>query len=116
MRLTAILIAIALIEPLINVTHSESRIQYPDNWTTIRVDCPETSSARSIQFEAKVSQGVPVVKLHFKWRVFGGKIISGQGTEEIIVKSKRHQGQRVQAVVTVIGLRRTIPTQHSVGQ
>jgi hypothetical protein len=74
-----------------------------ENWTTIIVDCPSNDSGQHIRFRANVSLGVPAQKVGFKWKVKGGKIISGQSTDEITVKSKRRTGQVVTATVQVLG-------------
>ena len=68
---------------------------------TVAVNCPENDSGRVIDFRVTVQIGVPATKVNFKWKVSGGKITKGQGTEEITVKSKRHKGELVTATVEV---------------
>jgi hypothetical protein len=74
-----------------------------ENCPTIQVECPEDDSGQHIRFRAKVAIGVPDQKVGFKWKVSGGRITSGQGTEQITVKSKRTKGQRLTATVEVLG-------------
>ena len=76
------------------------------NWVCpgIMVDCPENSSTGIIRFRVRVVLGVPPTQPKLKWKVSGGKITSGQGTEEITVKSKRKIGQQVIATVYLRGI------------
>jgi hypothetical protein len=99
-----------LLVMLVFATIESSRIQTPaqridDNFIcpTILVECPETNPGQGMRFRAKVYQGVHVIKLNFKWKVTNGKITSGQGTEEITVKSKARKGQQVIATAELIG-------------
>jgi hypothetical protein len=71
------------------------------NWVCpdIMVDCPENSPDGIIRFRVRVALGVPPTQPKFKWKVLGGKITKGQGTEEITVKSKRTTGKQVVATV-----------------
>jgi hypothetical protein len=75
-----------------------------ENWICpdVRVDCPERDSGRKISFRAKVTLGVPATPVGFKWKVTGGKIIHGQGTEVITVRSTRRKGHIVTATVAVL--------------
>jgi hypothetical protein len=99
-------IAILLFVLTASVTESSSSGPPQDrgeNCPTVVVDCPEHDSGRHIKFRAKVAIGVPAQKVGFKWKVTGGKITGGQGTEEITVESKKINRQRVTATVEVLG-------------
>ena len=92
---------------------TESSRIYPQpqdvNWICpdIYVSCPESSTGKNIKFSAKVVLGVPATKVGFKWRVSGGTIINGQGTEEITVKGRRRKGQQVIATLELLDTPKT---------
>jgi hypothetical protein len=100
-------LVVLVVAPSTDLWRTYSRGQCVDkDWVcpTVLVDCQESSSARNIRFKARVDQGVPATNINYKWRVSGGKITSGQGTEEITVKSKRRKGQRVTATLEILGI------------
>ena len=67
------------------------------------MDCPDEASGPVVRFTATVSQGVPIVKITFNWKVSGGKITNGQGTSSISVASG-FRGQPLTATVKLGGI------------
>jgi hypothetical protein len=71
---------------------------------SVYAQCPEAVEAGGrVALTANISGGDPQVTFTFKWEVSAGKIVSGQGTSQIIVEAQQSNARAIEATVEVGG-------------
>ena len=71
---------------------------------TISVSCPaDVESKQPLTFELAVYGGDPTITSTYQWSLSRGKIVSGQGTLQIVVDVSELAGKSLTATVKVGG-------------
>lgn len=71
---------------------------------TVRISCPDNPIAgRPLTFSSNVSGGSPNIASAHNWIISAGRIISGQGTDSIMVDTTGLEGQSIRATLSMGG-------------
>ena len=79
---------------------------------TVSVTCPDVTNNSTATFTANVAIGIPADEPAYKWRVKGGRITRGEGTDSIEVRAHRSESD-IEALVEITNLPKECPNQAS---
>jgi hypothetical protein len=93
------------------IKDAEARLQpstFQQKCPTVNIVGPRRAVAAGtpVKFSARLTDASPNLQPKYEWRISAGAIISGQGTDSIIVDVANAPGQVVSIYVTVFGERR----------